>query len=195
MADDLPAEGDEAGNPVGIDAPGSQVVLVQADQVGQVAARGMAGDEDLVRGTTVFRRMPESPGDHGRRIFDADLDVHLRNEPVIRPDDDETAVQQRGRGPLLVSSGQPSPMEPDDDGKVPGPFGINDIQHAALLRIGIRRINIPDILHLPDGLGGKAPGEEGQEQDQERLAVHASLFFSKLTKIPRFFVSLWKLVT
>ena len=138
VAEHLAAERDEACHAVGIDPVFGKPALVQPQHVDQVAAGGMAGQEDLVRGAAVSGNVVEGPG-HGRGgIGDAVGNGAFRDQPVAGGDDHEAALLEVARHRGLLAARQSPAVEPDDHGQVLRPFGGIDVQLAAFLQIAVR---------------------------------------------------------
>ena len=70
MSNGVTAEGDESGETVGVNAMEFEVGLIESDHGGEVAAGGVAAEENEMGRTAISGDVMEDPGDGSGAVFD-----------------------------------------------------------------------------------------------------------------------------
>ena len=147
MRDALAAEGNQAGQRVGIDTIAGEPSLVKPDHVEQIASRRVTGHEDFALATTIFCDVLVCPCHGSCGIVEDVVDVGLGQQAVVGSHNHQAAVSQLAVD-VFVATLDASAVEPYDNGRVLSVGGVIDIEFAALLCVGISRFRIGDVILL-----------------------------------------------
>ena len=92
MGDHLTGEGNQALQAVCIHPVGFQVLFVESDHCGEVAARRGTAEEDLFRASSVATDILVDPGNRSRGVLHIGGGLHGRAEAIAGGDDHDPFV-------------------------------------------------------------------------------------------------------
>ena len=145
MCDALAAERHESCQRVGIDAVFRQPTLVKPDEVKQIAASRVPGQEYLAAAAIVLRDVLIRPCHRCRSVIEDIVDLGLGQQAVVGRDDHEAAVPEL-RVDMLLAALDAAAVEPYHHGRILGVSRIIHVEFAALLGIAHRRLAIRDVV-------------------------------------------------
>ena len=151
VGDGLSAERHIHHHVVGIGVVGPEPRLVQAQQHGNIAAGGMARDDNLAGVAAIFGDVPEHPGHGLGRVVERLTNGDLGQQAVVDAHHHEPFFLQLLRN-LLVARLKAAAVEPYHHGTVADVCGMIHVELQPLLGIGVGLAGVADVANLNVGL-------------------------------------------